>query len=101
MRLTEAPAAPEPVPVLLQKLIPKRHRLDAETLFAFRCFAGKKGARPAGFEPATRGLEVRNDTFVTAHQGSPMLTNKPNSGYDLAPMFTGVRLGCRQNCRQY
>src|SRR4028118_1565711 len=30
-----------------------------------------------------------------------MLTNKPNSSYGLSPMFTGVRLGCRQNCRQH
>ena len=27
-------------------------------------------ARPAGFEPATRGLEVRVGTFAAVHQGS-------------------------------
>ena len=78
---------------------PATRRRVEDRLF-FSVLQVKEG-RPAGFEPATRRLEVRNDTFVTAHQGSPMLANKPNSGYDLAPMFTGVRLGCRQNCRQY
>jgi hypothetical protein len=57
-------------------------------------------ARPAGFEPATRGLEVRIDTFVTVRQGSKMLINEPNLSYGLSRMFAGVRLGCRQNCRQ-
>src|SRR4028119_273742 len=30
-----------------------------------------------------------------------MLIKEPNLGYDLSPTFTGVHLGCRQNCRQF
>src|SRR5215212_6646789 len=31
----------------------------------FLYFAGKRGARPAGFEPATRGLEVRCSVLLS------------------------------------
>ena len=65
-----------------------------------RC-SRKRMARPAGFEPATRGLEVRICMFATVRQGPQNLINEPNLGYALSPMFTGVRLGCRQNCRQH
>jgi hypothetical protein len=30
-----------------------------------------------------------------------MLINEPNTGNDPSPLFTGVRLGCRQTCRQH
>jgi hypothetical protein len=41
----------------------------------FKCFAGKREARPAGFEPATRGLEVPGPTFlpVLACPGFPLV----------------------------
>ncbi len=53
-------------------------------------------ARPAGFEPATRGLEVRIGTFATVRHGPQNLIIEPNTGNDPSPLFTGVRLGCRQ-----
>src|SRR5829696_8834851 len=69
-----------------------RYKLPAKQTFS--------EARPAGFEPATRGLEVRIGTFATVRQGSQMPINEPNPNYDLSPMFADVHLGCRQNCRQ-
>ena len=43
--------------------------LQSRRSIVFQCFAGKKGARPAGFEPATRGLEVRCDVFAGVSGG--------------------------------
>ena len=70
-------------------------------MLRFTCKTTFLEARPARFEPATRGLEVRIGTFTTVHQRSQILICKPNPGYGLSSMFTGVRLGCRQNCRQH
>ncbi len=61
-----------------------------------------RGGAGGGKKPvvATGGLEVRVGTFANVHRGSLILINEPNPGYDLSPMFAGVHLGCRQNCRQ-
>jgi hypothetical protein len=60
-------------------------------LLRFICKPLLLEARPAGFEPALHGLEVLIGTFATVHQGLQMLTNEPNPGYGLSPMFTGVQ----------
>src|SRR5215210_545145 len=43
----------------------------------FPYFAGKLGARPAGFEPATGGLEVRINLFTSVHRCSKTRIFKP------------------------
>jgi hypothetical protein len=50
-------------------------------------------ARPAGFEPATRGLEVLGQALLVVAGGCRISRNKPNCHFSRFPMFHVVALG--------
>jgi hypothetical protein len=50
-------------------------------------------ARPAGFEPATRGLEVLGQALLVVAGGCRISRNKPNYHFSRFPMFHVVALG--------
>jgi hypothetical protein len=60
------------------------------------------GARPAGFEPATRGLEVRCHMFQVVSRSIRKGLFRPNSLAVCCLMFPVVYLGwCTNWCRSY
>ena len=65
--------------------------------FVFQCFATTLGARPAGFEPATGGLEVRDGStsINNLKRTKPLL--KPNSQHlrllDVSSCLYGLESG--------
>ena len=67
----------------------------------FYCFAGILGARPAGFEPATRGLEVLPHTFQVVSGSIRNGLFRPNSLAMRCLMFLVVYPGwCKNWCRK-
>src|SRR5829696_5035922 len=60
------------------------------------CTVAAHGARPAGFEPASRGLEVRIDKFTAVRCCPETRIFKPNNGTTHLPSFTYVQARCRQ-----
>src|SRR5918997_2831993 len=53
-------------------------------------------ARPAGFEPATRGLEVRIDKFTAVRRCPETGLDKASVSMTRPPSFTDVQARCRQ-----